>query len=120
MSTKIIFWIGLINFWLVFGIVIGVSLYKNSYKQSEESILPEVQIKPTNEVTTTTGVIRKETAPKQRICWVIVDGKKYDVTVYRNEHSGGDIFVCGTDMSAVYHEQHGPKTILQMSGMIIP
>ena len=40
-------------------------------------------------------------------CIVTIDGNKYDVTNLKKTHSGGDIFVCNTDMSNSYHNQHG-------------
>jgi cytochrome b involved in lipid metabolism len=40
-------------------------------------------------------------------CLITVSGKQYDLTQFRTMHSGGDIFVCGTDMTQVYISQHG-------------
>jgi len=40
-------------------------------------------------------------------CIITIDGSKYDVTTLRSTHTGGDVFQCGTDMSAVFHGQHG-------------
>lgn len=45
-------------------------------------------------------------------CIVAIDGVKYDVTVFRKDHSGGDIFTCNTDMSAIFHSEH-PNSFLQ-------
>ena len=45
-------------------------------------------------------------------CVISVDGNRYDVTVFRNQHSGGNIFQCGADMSGVFHGQH-PNSFLQ-------
>jgi len=39
-------------------------------------------------------------------CLISVDGQRYDVTSFRNTHSGGNIFQCGADMSATFHNQH--------------
>ena len=50
---------------------------------------------------TTTG------SDTSNLCIVMLDGKEYDVTTLRNTHSGGDVFVCGTDMTASYISQHG-------------
>jgi len=47
-------------------------------------------------------------------CIVTVDGVKYDVTQFRNQHSGGDIFQCGTDMSAIFHGQHSNSYLQKM------
>jgi hypothetical protein len=40
-------------------------------------------------------------------CSVTLFGKQYDVTNLRNTHSGGNIFNCGTDMTAIYQGRHG-------------
>lgn len=46
---------------------------------------------------------------QQPDCIITVDAKQYDVTPLRNTHTGGDIFVCGTDMSDTFHKQHGDR-----------
>jgi hypothetical protein len=45
--------------------------------------------------------------PAAQTCIITIDGKKYDVQPLRDTHTGGDIFQCGTDMSDVFHNQHG-------------
>jgi len=40
-------------------------------------------------------------------CIITLFGQQYDVTTLRTTHSGGDIFKCGTDMTAVYQNRHG-------------
>lgn len=40
-------------------------------------------------------------------CVIQLFGKNYDVAPLKLAHPGGDIFVCGTDMSATYQSQHG-------------
>jgi cytochrome b involved in lipid metabolism len=40
-------------------------------------------------------------------CIVTIFGKRYDVTPLQTNHPGGNIFNCGTDMTAVYQGQHG-------------
>lgn len=42
-------------------------------------------------------------------CIVTVFDKQYDVTPLRKTHTGGDVFTCGTDMSAAYEANHGTK-----------
>ncbi len=42
-------------------------------------------------------------------CLIQIDGALYDVTQFRSRHSGGDIFQCGTDMSAIFWGEHGQK-----------
>lgn len=45
-------------------------------------------------------------------CIITVDGSNYDVTEFKNMHEGGDVFVCETDMSEVFHGQH-PDSFLR-------
>lgn len=150
MSTRILFLIGMVNFWLIFGMVVGGGAYKNwskskvveepaetvvspseNNKAEEDDKTVTEKVTPTKRVTkaptpTPTKVVTatptKAVTPVQTtaVCWVIVDGKKYDVTDFRNQHSGGDIFKCGTDMSEEYHGRHGPREILQMEGLTVP
>lgn len=40
-------------------------------------------------------------------CIISLFGKQYDVAPLRSTHSGGDIFACNTDMTAVYQGKHG-------------
>lgn len=40
-------------------------------------------------------------------CIVTLFGKQYDVTSLQNSHSGGNVFICGTDQTALYQSQHG-------------
>lgn len=39
-------------------------------------------------------------------CLVRVKGRVYDLTRFRNQHEGGDIFVCGTDMTDTFYSEH--------------
>jgi cytoskeletal protein RodZ len=47
-------------------------------------------------------------------CIISVDGVTYDVTQFRTIHGGGDIFTCGSDMSAVFWSQHNTGTLAKM------
>jgi cytochrome b involved in lipid metabolism len=47
-------------------------------------------------------------------CIVTIDGAKYDVTDFKNIHSGGDIFTCGTDMSNIFWGQHSQRELNRM------
>ena len=52
-------------------------------------------------------------------CIVTVSGNRYDVTVYKTQHSGGDIFKCGTDMTSAFYSQHGAGKLNQMSKYLV-
>lgn len=49
--------------------------------------------------------------PPSNRCIVTIDGVRYDLTDFRFIHSGGDIFNCGTDMSAIFWGQHGQSML---------
>jgi len=53
-----------------------------------------------------TPVPTPQPTPDNR-CIITVFGAKYNVTQLRNTHSGGDIFVCNSDMTATFVSQHG-------------
>lgn len=40
-------------------------------------------------------------------CIITLFGKQFNVTSLQTSHTGGNIFNCGTDMTAVYQTQHG-------------
>ena len=61
---------------------------------------------PTPLPTTTPTVVSTPTPTPQPGCLVVIDGTSYDLAAFRSLHSGGDIFQCGTDMSAIFHNQH--------------
>lgn len=42
-------------------------------------------------------------------CIIVVDGNKYDVSTFRDRHEGGNVFVCDSDMSVAFHNQHSNK-----------
>lgn len=44
--------------------------------------------------------------PPSNQCIVTIQGNRYDVAPLRSPHPGGDIFVCGTDMTATFFTQH--------------
>lgn len=47
-------------------------------------------------------------------CLVQIDGTTFNVSQLRTTHSGGNIFTCGTDMSAIFWNQHGQSILSQM------
>jgi cytochrome b involved in lipid metabolism len=53
-------------------------------------------------------------------CIITIDGTKYNVTDYRYQHPGGDVFQCGTDMSVAFHNQHNPRTLDKIQNLIVP
>ncbi|MCX6730628.1 MAG: hypothetical protein NTZ55_02165 [Candidatus Roizmanbacteria bacterium] len=55
----------------------------------------------------TTPAAQSRTTSSKVQCSVTLFGKQYDVTNLRSTHSGGNIFNCGTDMTAIYQGRHG-------------
>lgn len=47
-------------------------------------------------------------------CIIAINGVQYNVTEFRNIHSGGNIFTCGTDMTATFFGQHNDATLQRM------
>ncbi|MBP9817909.1 hypothetical protein KBC75_04145 [Candidatus Shapirobacteria bacterium] len=83
-------------------------------------------IKPNNSSPNTTSNTIQPTNPPPLAqptidsrCIISIDGKRYDVTVFRIQHSGGDIFNCGSDMSAIFHGQHSNSMLQRMDQYLI-
>ena len=52
-------------------------------------------------------------------CVITLFGVLYDVTSLQNTHSGGNIFVCGTNMTSTYQGMHGTN-VSRMAPYTIP
>lgn len=48
----------------------------------------------------------KPTPPPSNQCIITIDGNRYNVANFKNQHTGGDIFVCDTDMTKTFYSQH--------------
>jgi len=57
--------------------------------------------------TSALGAFKNARAATTGNCIVTLFGQQYDVTSLQTNHTGGNIFVCGTDMTAAYQAQHG-------------
>lgn len=53
--------------------------------------------------------------PPSDRCIITLSGGQYDVTDFRNIHSGGDVFQCGTDMTASFLSRHPASFLSKMS-----
>lgn len=69
------------------------------------------KIKTTEKIVTTTNsnlvpTLAPTTVQKLPTCLIKIDSSVYDLIVFRNQHSGGDIFQCGSDMTIQFYKQH--------------
>lgn len=59
-------------------------------------------------------------------CIVTLSGQRYNVTPLIASHSGGNVFLCGSDMTKVYTSQHGldlsrmAKYLVLENGAVVP
>lgn len=44
-------------------------------------------------------------------CIITISSQQYDVTSFRSQHKGGDIFKCGADMTEAFNNKHGQKQL---------
>jgi cytochrome b involved in lipid metabolism len=45
--------------------------------------------------------------PQDQRCVITISEKKYDVTMFKDVHPGGNVFKCGQDMTQAFNKQHG-------------
>lgn len=115
---KNIFLISLINF----GLLIVIVLYFSGRTSAPLPVMPQVPVltpSPASAIITTTPTLKSTPVPTARPtptpnpqagrCIIIIDGIKYDVTNFRNIHSGGDVFTCGADLSQLFHDRHSNR-----------
>jgi cytochrome b involved in lipid metabolism len=120
---KSAFLISLFNFVIVGSIILA-------FKKPEPQFTPvNVIVEPTptviateikNRPRTNENVVTKATPTKTEVvvdnrCIILVDSVQYDITRFKSDHSGGDIFQCGTDMSSIFHGQHDNSFIGKMA-----
>eukprot|EP00958_Prasinococcus_capsulatus_P010685 scaffold1042_cov401-Prasinococcus_capsulatus_cf.AAC.12 len=69
---------------------------------------------PTPQATYTKEEVAKH--DKRDDCWIIVDGKVYDVTDYVEEHPGGDAILnnAGADSSDAFHGPQHPSRVFDI------
>lgn len=81
MKTKTIITVSLVGFAVVGGSIIAASLLT----KKKPSNSPEAASTP---------------------CVITIQHKRYDVAALRSTHSGGDVFVCDTDMTKTFFSHH--------------
>jgi cytochrome b involved in lipid metabolism len=131
MMNKIIKKIILVNLIVIVSVVLFLFIRSNQ--------VPNKLIKPISKTSENTVEIKTEevtpastqpaqstavTSPADTVvpdtrCIVTVSGNKYDVTSYRSKHPGGDIFVCSTDMTSAFNNQHSLSTLKKMTQYLV-
>ncbi len=79
----------------------------SSAKNTTQTPTPTPTPKAATTPTPTPTATPTPTPTPSNKCIITLFGLQYDVTTLMNTHSGGNVFVCGTDMTAVYQGQHG-------------
>lgn len=92
---KAIFLIVLINYLLLIGFTIGGPIFTNWQNQKSDNQTftdqqPDIKVRPT----------------AKPACLVTIKDTLYDVIELRKNHTGGDIFICGTDMTTTFYSMH--------------
>lgn len=64
------------------------------------------------------GAFKNVRAATTGNCIVTLFGQQYDVTALQTNHTGGNIFVCGTDMTVTYQSMHGTD-VSQMASYLV-
>jgi hypothetical protein len=129
MNIKTASMIGLLHFLLLYVIVIywhSILPPKTDPLPVQTTLAPLPTLSPTtpNPVQPTTALEQKTgptgiptvtpppnptSPPPNDRCIITLRGSQYDITVFRTVHSGGDIFQCGTDMTAQFDSRHGDR-----------
>jgi hypothetical protein len=52
-------------------------------------------------------------------CIITLFGQQYDVASLQTSHTGGNIFACGTDMTATYQAQHGTNVTRMIPYLVV-
>lgn len=123
----------LLNVMLVMGLSKYLSAVPAQVNQTKEEVVatavetpttkPVVKVSPTRTPQATKPVERPAPAtvlatptppPKPAGCVIKIDGVSYEITALRKSHSGGDIFTCNTDMSAIFWGRHNQKILQKM------
>lgn len=102
-------------------VIVSFSIDPNSSTQPSPTpkvvtrqIIKKVLITPDNTKNTNTNTTTSQTPVLTNRCIITLDGASYDVTDFRNLHSGGDVFTCGTDMSSIFWSRHGKSMFNRM------
>lgn len=125
---KLAAFIVLVNFLAVVAMVL---VQKKSIPQTKSAStnLPVQSVSVTGQPESVTPVLSNDTSasPQQESeptpdprCIVTVRGSLFDVTQFRLIHEGGDIFLCGSDMTAEFNNEHDDRIFEKMQRYRLP
>ena len=91
---------------LIVFVLLAIAIFSSIYAAQKINSQHEADEKiPT--ISTITPTPATEVIEDAQKCIITLMGKKYDVTDFREIHKGGNLFVCGTDMTEKYIGKHG-------------
>ncbi|MFA6007835.1 MAG: cytochrome b5 domain-containing protein [Candidatus Shapirobacteria bacterium] len=73
----------------------------------------------TNNNSPVTPSISQNSVTAATACIITINNQKYDVTQFKNQHSGGDIFVCGSDMTTIFNSKHSQRELNMMQQYLV-
>ncbi len=126
--------LGYVCVYLVVGYSVVGIIRTRAILSSEKEVSTAMATTSITQVQTTTPTVQKVATIEKKIqpspivikntdtpaptpdtrCIISVDGAAYNVTEFKKEHSGGDVFTCGADMSAIFHGQHDMDILRKM------
>lgn len=130
-----LFLLGLFNFTILVTVLLAADFVKSRSTITPIPISPQYQVIPTvspsvtktlpvgnikSSTPTTVPTTKTKSTPTPQLttqptptvdvlagkCLIYISGIRYDMTDFRKIHGGGDIFQCGTDMTAIFNDQH--------------
>lgn len=103
-----------INLLFLFSLIIFAGFVVISLAKSNQNT------QKSNPVQTTTVTHIDTPTTASTACIIIISGQKYDVTQYRYQHQGGDVFTCGTDMTDIFNGKHPQNYLNKMKAYLVP
>ncbi|MCA9375056.1 hypothetical protein KC622_01855 [Candidatus Dojkabacteria bacterium] len=101
-----------------FVILLAVVLLSGSFKKGNNGLTSVVtqQTATSTPSSTVSGSGSSQGATTSPVtdpnsCIITIQGHQYDVTQLRRTHSGGDIFICGTDMTQTFFSMHNSQLL---------
>lgn len=110
---KIVFTILLID-WFIISALVLFNGNKNTVVVEQPVVNVPSEVKPKDKKEVQTKPVKVKENPPTTIptavpvnsCIVTIQGLKYNVFNLKRTHSGGDIFVCNTDMTSTFFSFH--------------